>query len=157
MWRMPTTSRQGISGWALRSSALILLAASPTISTSFTSASASTSSSRSPRDRPCAMATARRAASRMCRRRVSSSACIDGLSRIQDALPDVAAERRRRLDVDRPTEQIAQVLLNPAEREVADPRARLELDQHVDVARVAEVLAEHRPEEREPSNAVLAA
>jgi hypothetical protein len=55
-----------------------------------------------------------------------------------------------------PIKQPAQLLLHPEEPESRRPSG-LELDQHVDVAARAEVVAQCGPENGEPTNAVLSA
>src|SRR5438045_1129096 len=112
---MPTISDQGIDGCAARKSRVSRRAASPTISISLTRARARTSSFRSARDRPSAISSARRPASRMWRSAVSSSAyVVDRLRLAQDALADVTAERVGLGDVDLAAEQLLQVDDDPA-------------------------------------------
>src|SRR4051812_3934185 len=78
------------------------------------------------------------------------------LRRGKDLVSEVAAERRRGVQIDGPPKQLAQFLLHPEEAEAGGP-TRLELDEHVNVAAGAEVVPQRRPEEGETPNAVLAA
>src|SRR5947209_1724327 len=104
------------------------------------------SRSRLARVRPIAKPRASRAASSMWRSRVSSSTYVQGLRRPEHAPPNVATQRGRRRQVNPAAQNIRKLSLD---RREAQPNARtgLELDEHVDVAVVAEIIPHRRPEE----------
>src|SRR2546428_78390 len=94
-------------------------------------------------------ATAWRAASSMCCRRTRSSCCdILDLGLAHDAVPEVAAQGARRVQIDLAPEDCGELILDIDEREARDVTG-LELDEYVDVAAWAEVVAEHGAEERQ--------
>src|SRR5450756_237072 len=158
-WRMPVTSLQAISGCASQKGRETRPAASPTISTACGTARASASvfSSSSALWSPSTLMAAW-AASRMSRSRWASSLRdILFLRILEDLVAEVAAELLGRAQIDAATEKLAELLLHARHREVADRGLGLELDQHVDVALGAEIVAKHRAEERQAPDAAAAA
>src|SRR3954449_9133077 len=98
---MRAAARHGTWGIAERLSGLMLLAASPTISTSLVSASrSSSSSSRSWRCLPLLKSMALAAASRRCRSRISSSGRIERAGVGGDLFAEVRAEIFGRAELD---------------------------------------------------------
>src|SRR5262245_48400876 len=98
---------------------------------------------------------ASRAASRMWRRRIASSALdILNFGFRQHLVSEVAAEFRRRSQVNPPPKNVAELYLHRGETQIAHRRPRLELYQYVHVAICSEVFAQHRAKERQSSKMV---
>ncbi len=93
----------------------------------------------------------------MSRRRASSSGGLIERERLaQDAVSEVGAQKTRRVEVDLAAEETGQLVLNRNEAEARRP-AGLELDKDVHVAVRAGVAAQHRAEQREPTDPVAPA
>src|SRR5688572_25026764 len=160
--RVPTTCCQGTSGASTRVSVEILRAASPTISSKRTTASASISSeSRSSLERPRTNSIALRAASSMWRsatvsRSFGRSRRIHVLGFRQHRVPKITTQAAGRMQVHTPPQHPGQLFL---QRHEAEPRNVLWLELHkdVDVARRCEVVPQHRPKQRQPRDVVPAA
>jgi hypothetical protein len=94
------------------------------------------------------------AASTICATKTLSRLCGRGdLGGIDDILTEGVAEAGRRMEVHFASEELGELALQIDELEEADPRIGGELDQHVDVALEAEVLAKDGAEEGETTNA----
>ena len=82
-----------------------------------------------------------------------TGASIDRLGGGEDAIADVRAQAFERDQVrPAPTQQLAELALDRAEADEARDVLRVELDQHVDVARSSEIVAQHRSEQREAAD-----
>ena len=107
--------------------------------------------------RPCENCTASRQASSMCRNRIESSWCDIQILRLsQYVVSKILAEALRRIQVHLPTEQRRKLLLHAEERQAGN-MPRLEFGEHIHVALRTEVLAQHRPKQRQPTNVVTLA
>src|SRR5262245_30248198 len=148
---------QGIPGCRAWSPAGNRRAASPTTSSRRVSARfRRRSESKSFRCLPRTSSKASRAWSRMCARQTRASCCgIDRLGLGQHSIAEVGTQEARSVEVHLPAEDLAELFLNG---EKGEPRhvPWLELDQDVDVALGPEVLPQHRTEEGEPADVVLA-
>src|SRR6266851_2999909 len=155
---MPTISNHGSAGSAARPSALTRAAASPTIVSRQTIASVRMESrSTSARPRPRASSAARRAATSICCSRARSGAFIDDPGGSQDTRADVRAEILRRAEVDGPTDDLRQLVLESHHVEQAHARGGREIDEEVQVAGGPEFVAERGPEDRQSADAVALA
>src|SRR5437867_13093487 len=74
----------------------------------------------------------------------------------QDFIPKILAPLLRRPEVDPAAEDLCELLLDVEESE-AEPCARLELDEHVDIAVGPEVIAQDGTEQGETPNVTSAA
>src|SRR3954451_9319882 len=152
---MRAAARQGTSGREARPVMLMLLAASPTISTSLVKASrSSSSSSRSMRCLPSLYLMALVAASRRCRRRIRSSGCIERPGGGSDLVAEVGAEVFGRAELDRPAEGVFELELHLCQVQQARRVLGPELDQEVDVASGAEVVTQGGSVEGKAADAV---
>jgi hypothetical protein len=107
---------------------------------------------------PIAVSSAASAASTICAMKTLSRLCSKGdLGGIDNALAEEVAEAGRRAQVDVASEELAELALQIDELKEADPGIRGELDQHVDVARGAEVLTQDGAEEGEAMDAAAPA
>src|SRR6266511_2376144 len=145
-------------GYTFRLCSPTCFTASPTISTSFVSASRKSSSeSRSPRDRPRPNSIAFWAASIMCRTRTSSGRVIKGLGRRPHFVAEEPAQVLIGPELDVPVaKQPAEFQLHGREPEETRCAARLELDEKVDVAVGALLASADGAEERESVDATAA-
>ena len=142
-------SSHGMAGNCSRAVSDIRVAASPKIAISITNDKTNWRFEfKSPRVRPRANDTASCAASIMCRRRISSSLRIMDFRRGENILPKITAQILRRAQVHLPpAEQVRQLPLHAGHAQQSRRAVRLELDEHVDIAIGAEVLAQ-RPNRR---------
>src|SRR5664279_1689032 len=150
--RIPTIRLHGISGYRARTSSAVCAAASPMISNSLSSAS---TRRRSPSIccfvRPRTSSTASRAASSMCWRRISSSCRVmQAESFGENPVAEIGTQGVRGLEVHPAAEHGLELLFHPDELEKVRCALGLELDEHVNVALGAKVVAQHRAEERQP-------
>lgn len=141
----------------MRETSETFLAASPTISNNRTMASENIESlSRSVRLRFSAKLTARRAASNMWRKKKPSSCRgILYLRFSEHSIAEMAIQRIRSIEVYFASEYFGKFCLQVYEGK-ARYVTRLELYKHVDVAFGTEVIAQHRPEQRQLADMMAA-
>src|SRR5450830_752894 len=108
--------------------------------------------------RPSVNSTAASAASTIWAMKTRSrSGSIGDLGGVDDALTEEMAEAGRRVQIDLAPEELTEFALQIDELKEADARVGGELDEHVDVALGAEVVAQHGSEEGEATDAAAAA
>src|SRR6185436_536558 len=151
-------SDQGICGVLARVWALTLAAASPMISMHLTKARVRTRSCvKSSEVFAAPNAIASRAASNICRRRITSLGGILDIGRPHHLVAEISAQFGRGAEIDFvAVKQARKLRLNRCHPQVAHSLAGIEFDYNVDVARVTEVRRQHRAEERKLPDAVAA-